>query len=430
MSSEARSLTFALERSDGVSRFTLQVLPDGHARADESRWLAERVLKFLLWQRGAYHVRVAGPDGICRHLATCYRAGGPRDFDVAFFGQVYERPFVLETLAESALPAASEPTTTVGGHFQGCRIGFDAGGSDRKVAALIDGRQVFARETPWQPKLHSDPDYHFRGIDESIREAAAHLPRVDAIGVSSAGIYVANRTRIASLFRRVPEALFAARIKPIYPDIAAKWGNVPLEVRNDGDVTALAGALELGDQPVLGIAMGTSQAAGYVDQSGRLTGWLNELAFAPVDVGPDAPVDLEWSGDRGTGVHYFSQEAVLRLSTVAGIELPAEATPAIKLELVQELVSRGDARARAVFDSIGVYLGYGILLYARFYQLKHVLLLGRVTSGEGGSLLLHACQRVLAHEDPALVGQIQLHLPDEARRRLGQAVTAASLPKL
>jgi predicted NBD/HSP70 family sugar kinase len=297
------------------------------------------------------------------------------------------------------------------------------------VAAVIDGKEVFSCEVVWEPKLQSDPQYHFDGIDDSIRRAAAHLPRIDAIGVSSAGIYVNNRTMVASLFRKVPEAAFEARIKSIYQDIAKKWGDVPLEVANDGDVTALAGALELKDHSVLGIAMGTSEAAGYVNAQGLVTGWLNELAFAPVDYGADAAVDSEWSGDRGTGVGYFSQDAVIRLAARAGLELPA-GSPGSKLKHVQELLAQGDARARQIFETLGVYLGYGLLHYADFYAVKHVLLLGRVTSGEGGSILLKKAREVLALESPEIAQTLLIHLPDEATRRVGQSIAAASLPRL
>jgi predicted NBD/HSP70 family sugar kinase len=425
-------LTLALERSGGsVSHFSLPIFPESHARFGESERLVERVLKFLLWQRGAYRVSVCGSRRIAESLGAQYRPGGARAFDADFFAKIYEKPqLVIEGVEAWALPPASEQGKAVGGHLEGCRIGFDAGGSDRKVAAVIDGKQVFSAETVWQPKLESDPEYHFQGIDDSIRQAAAHLPRIDALGVSSAGIYVDNRTMVASLFRKVPEAAFNARIKSIYQDIAKKWGDVPLEVANDGDVTALAGALELKDQPVLGIAMGTSQAAGYVDQRGLISGWLNELAFAPVDLSEQAPLDSDWSGDRGTGVSYFSQDAAIRLAKVAGIELPTDASPGEKLKLLQDLTAGGDARATQIFESLGVFLGYGLLTYSVFYPIKHVLLLGRVTSGKGGDLLLEKAREVLRTEDPELFQAIFIHLPDEATRRVGQSIAAASLPRI
>ena len=424
-------LVLALERDAGnVSIFDTLLLPEGHAEAASNLRYAERVLKFLLWQKGGFRVSVAGPREITEHLKREYSTGGVRAFDAEFFAKIYEQPrFIVEEVAFADLPKEREQGSAVGGHLEGCRIGFDAGGSDRKVAAVIDGKEVFSCEVVWEPKLQSDPQYHFDGIDDSIRRAAEHLPRIDAIGVSSAGIYVNNRTMVASLFRKVPDAAFEARIKSIYQDIAKKWGDVPLEVANDGDVTALAGALELKDHSVLGIAMGTSEAAGYVNAQGLITGWLNELAFAPVDYGADAAVDSEWSGDSGTGVGYFSQDAVIRLAARAGLELPA-GSPGSKLKHVQELLLGGDARARQIFETLGVYLGYGLLHYADFYAVKHVLLLGRVTSGEGGSILLRKAREVLALESPQVAKALSIHLPDEATRRVGQSIAAASLPRL
>jgi predicted NBD/HSP70 family sugar kinase len=292
----------------------------------------------------------------------------------------------------------------------------------------MDGKEVFSCEVVWEPKINTDPQYHFDGIDDSIRRAAEHLPRIDAIGVSSAGIFIDNKTRVASLFRKIPADLFEKRIKNLYPDIAKKWGNVPIEVANDGDVTALAGAMSLNDQPVLGIAMGTSQATGYVDDKGHITGWLNELAFAPVDYAQGAPVDVEWSGDKGTGVQYFSQEAVIRLAPKVGIELDPKLSPGDKLKKVQELYKSGDKRPIPIFESIGVYLGYALAQYAEFYNLKQVLILGRVTSGEGGNIILQKAKEVLELEAPEVAKKVQVHLPDEASRRVGQAIAAASLP--
>lgn len=423
-------LGFALERSGGeVAAFSTELFESNQPLARHNFRYAERILKFLLWQKGAWKVTVVGPREIASALGAEYADSGARAFDAQFFARVYEKPsFVVTTAPE--LPEETERGRQVGGHLDGYRIGFDAGGSDRKVAAVIDGREVFSCEVVWQPKLESDPDYHFAGIDDSIRRAAEHLPRIDAIGVSSAGVYVDNRTRVASLFRSVSEADFEARIQNIYLDIAKKWANVPIEVANDGDVTALAGALELGDRPVLGIAMGTSQAAGYVDAQGLLTGWLNELAFAPVDYGAAAPQDAEWSGDRGTGVNYFSQEAVIRLAASAGLELDSGASPGEKLAAVQDRLAQGDARARAIFETVGVYLGYGLLHYSDFYPMKHVLLLGRVTSGEGGRVLLAKARQVFAVEAPEQSSEIHVHLPGESARRVGQAIAAASLPKI
>lgn len=425
-------LKLALERSGGERAvYATQTFPDGHSESEAAYRQAERIVKFLLWQKGGAKVHVCGPASIAARLKKDYAPGGARAFDADFMAKVYERPsFEVVAVGEKDFPKENEASKPVGRHLEGCRIGFDAGGSDRKVAAVIDGKEVFSCEVVWEPKVTSDPQYHFDGIDDSIRRAAEHLPRIDAIGVSSAGIFIDSKTRVASLFRKVPADLFEKRIKNIYPDIAKKWGSVPIEVANDGDVTALAGAMSLNDQPVLGIAMGTSQAVGYVDEKGHITGWLNELAFAPVDYAEDAPVDAEWSGDKGTGVQYFSQEAVIRLAPKVGIELDPKLSPGDKLKKVQELFKSGDNRPRAIFESIGVYLGYALAQYADFYPLKHVLILGRVTSGEGGAIILQKAGEVLKLEAPEVAKKVQIHLPDEASRRVGQAIAAASLPNI
>jgi len=423
-------LSLALQRGAGnISVFETLVFPEAHPNAVWNLRFVERLLKFLLWQKGAFKVSVAGSQAVAEYLQAQYAPGGERAFDAEFFTKIYEQPFVVEATSFAELPKQRETGAAIGGHLDGCRIGFDAGGSDRKVAAVIDGKEVFACEVVWAPKLHSDPQYHFDGIDDSIRRAAEHLPRIDAIGVSSAGIYLGNRTMVASLFRQVPAEAFEARIRSIYPDIAKKWGDVPLEVANDGDVTALAGALELADHSVLGIALGTSVAAGYVNSQGLVTGWLNELAFAPVDYGAEAAIDEEWSGDRGTSVGYLSQDAVIRLAGRAGLELPP-GSPGSKLKFVQERLLERDPRAHQIFETVGVYLGYGLLHFLEFYAVKHVLLLGRVTSGEGGNLILNRAREVLAREAPELAQALVIHLPDEATRRVGQSIAAASLPRL
>jgi predicted NBD/HSP70 family sugar kinase len=202
---------------------------------------------------------------------------------------------------------------------------------------------------------------------------------------------------------------------------------VPFEVMNDGEVTALAGSMALGDGAVLGVSMGTSMAGGYVTPAGTLTSWLNELCFAPVDYREDAPRD-EWSGDLGCGVQYFSQQGVARLAPAAGFAFPAELPLAERLVRVQEAMTAGDDRAAAIYRSIGVMFGYAVAHYADFYELRHVLVLGRVTSGAGGNLLLEKAREVLRTDFPALAERIRLGMPDEKDKRHGQAIAAASLP--
>jgi predicted NBD/HSP70 family sugar kinase len=422
-------LAIALERSDGaISRFDTRVFAESHPRAAANLPYAERIVKFLLWQRGGWRVTMGGPRSVAEHIRHTYAADGARSFDYHFMGElVYQRPFTVESCAVDEVPAAREAGQALGRHLDGFRIGFDLGASDLKVSAVANGEAIFSQEIVWEPTGQADPRYHYDHILAALRLARSHLPQLDAIGGSSAGVYVDSRPMVASLFRGIPADRFD-EIRTMFLRIRDEFG-VPLEVVNDGDVTALAGAMSLGDDGVLGIALGSSEAAGYVNLEGRITGWLNELAFAPVDYNPAAPVD-EWSGDAGVGALYFSQQAVFRLAPGVGIELPAEATKAEKLKHVQGYLEAGHAGATAIWQTIGTYLGYGLAHYADFYDLRHVLILGRVTSGRGGNLILHGAQAVLESEFPELAGRLNLQLPDERSRRVGQSIAAASLPAL
>lgn len=426
-----QEIVIAVERNKGyTTTYKTRIFADGIGKDAENFNFVERIVKTLLWVAGGYKIIIAGSEVVGNKIKEAYSHGGARDFDVNFMEQVYEAKFEVKVVALADAPKDKSSASPVGRHLDGCRIGFDAGGSDRKVSAVIDGESVYSEEVVWFPKTNSDPDYHYQGILEAMKTAASKMPRVDAIGVSSAGVYIDNRIMVASLFLKVNEEDFEKKVKNMYLDVAKEIGeNIPIEVANDGDVTALAGAMNLNDNSVLGIAMGTSEAAGYVDPQGNITGWLNELAFAPVDFCTDAMVD-EWSGDYGCGVKYFSQDGVIKLAPAAGIELDENLSPAEKLKVVQNLMKEGDDRAAAIYDTIGAYFGYAIAYYSEFYDIKHVLIMGRVTSGKGGEILLERAQEVLDTEFPELAQKIKLNIPDENARRVGQSVAAASLPKI
>jgi predicted NBD/HSP70 family sugar kinase len=420
-------LVFGVERSDGaVSRYETVAFAEHHPRAGENIGYAERILKFLLWARGGWKVWVGGPRSVGEALARIYAPGGTRRFDYHFIGeQVYGKPFTIVPCAPEDVPPAKEQGQPVGRHLAGCRIGFDLGASDVKVSAVVDGEPTFSEEIVWEPVEQTDPAYHYEKIRAALDLARTKLPRLDAIGGSSAGVIVDNQPRVASLFRGVPADRFD-EIRRLFLRIRDEFG-VPLEVANDGDVTALAGAMSLEDTGVLGVALGSSEAGGYVNTNGAITGWLNELAFAPVDYNPDAAAD-EWSGDTGVGALYFSQQCVFRLAPLVGITLPDGATKADKLKHVQAHLEAGHEGATQIWQSIGVYLGYTVAHYADFYDIKHMLILGRVTSGRGGSLILDGAKAVLAAEFPELARRINIQLPDEKSRRVGQSIAAASLP--
>ena len=393
-----RPFKVALERGSGhVSVFSSCLRGEEYAAAN-LRYM-ERTVKFLLWSVGGWRVTICGCAETAEKLRSIYCAGGERDFDFNFEFDVFERPFELVLCEERDFPQENEQARSVGGHLEGCRIGFDAGGSDRKVSAVIDGVSVYSEEVVWFPKQSADPSYQYNGIVESFRTAASKMPRVDAIGVSSAGVFVGNSPMVSSLFLKVPRER-REEVKSVY-DRAA----------------------------MMGIAMGTSEAAGYVTPDGKILGWFNELAFAPVDLQDGAPED-EWSHDFGVGCKYFSQDAVIRLAPRAGIGLPDELSPAEKLKAVQKLAEEGHEGARKIFVTIGCYLAHTLSLYASFYDLRYLLVLGRVASGVGGELLIGECGRVLREEYPELAAQVTVMLPDEKARRVGQSIAAASLPEV
>ncbi|MFA7256097.1 MAG: hypothetical protein WC047_00785 [Kiritimatiellales bacterium] len=420
-------LIIAVERENGcVSRKELTVAQKDSELLEESLLYVERVVKFMLWASGGWKLYVGGPKWIGRRLAEIYSKSGARAFDVELMERVYEKPFETVLCTPEKVPDAKDNQSMVGGHLDGCRVGFDLGASDYKISAVKDGASVFTTEIPWDPVKQADPDYHYSAIQKGLKLAAEHLPCVDAIGGSSAGVFVDDRPMIASLFRSVPAERYNDCVKPLFHRLREEWG-VPLTVINDGDVTALAGAMSLNKPGMFGIAMGSSEAVGFLNSRGHITGQLNELAFAPVDFNPASAAD-EWSGDAGVGALYFSQQAVNKLAPAAGFSFPEEMGLPERLKVVQAEADAGNKNALKIFETIGVYLGYTLPWYARFYDYEDVLILGRVTSGRGGEKMLEIARTVLEKEFPEFAEKVQVHVPDEESRRVGQAVAAASLP--
>ncbi len=421
-------LAIAVERDKGQISVRHTFIHGTPEMAEADYRYVERYVKFLLWSIGGFRVYICGCSALAQRLKSAYVPGGAREFDYDFFQKLYERPLEIVDLPLEQCPAANETPRPIGGHLNGCRIGFDAGGSDRKVSAVVDGECVYSEEVVWHPKKNPDPAYQYAGILDSFRTAASKMPRVDGIGVSSAGVFIGNAPMISSIFYCVPRERWD-EVKTVFDRAAAEIGNVPIVVANDGDVSALAGAMGLGVGSIMGLAMGTSEAVGYVDKDQNVLGWISELAFAPVDLNENAMVD-EWSTDVGVGCKYFSQDAVIKLAPRAGIALDPELSPAEKLKVVQKLMEQDDARAQAVFRDIGVYLAYTVVQYSQFYDIRHLMLLGRVMSGKGGDTILGTCKAVLADEYPELAARVEVMLPDEKTRRVGQSVAAASLPEV
>ena len=421
-----KPIAIAVERNGGQIAVRNTFIHGTPEMAQADYRYVERMVKFLLWSIGGFRVYICGAEEIGNKLKADYSVEGERAFDYDFFQKLYERPLEICVLSLEDCPAANESAQPLGGHLNGCRIGFDAGGSDRKVSAVIDGECVYSEEVVWFPKLNPDPNYQYTEILTAFKTAASKMPRVDAIGVSSAGVFVGNAPMISSIFYKVPRDRWD-EVKTCFDRAAAEIGDVPIVVANDGDVSALAGAMGMGVGSLMGMAMGTSEAVGYVDKDKNVLGWISELAFAPVDLNENAMVD-EWSTDIGVGCKYFSQDAVIKLAPRIGIELDESLSPAEMLKVVQKLMEADDPRAQKVFESIGAYLAYTVVLYSQFYDLRHLMMLGRVMSGKGGDTIMSVCQKILAEEFPALNEKVEVIVPDENTRRVGQSVAAASLP--
>ncbi|MBQ7667460.1 MAG: ROK family protein [Kiritimatiellae bacterium] len=424
-------VAIAWEREDGnVYRFDIpvpeRIAPKAMAQA---KAVVERSAKFALWCAGGWRLRIAGPDELVRPVAAAYSKKGARAFDVGFFSDLYARDVVAEVLPLSRIPRTRERRVVVKNNTDGNRIGFDLGASDFKISALKRGKVVFSKEFPWNPRHEPDPGYHYSKLSAGLDEAAAALGgAVDAIGGSTAGTLVGKRLGPASLLRAVlekaPEKKEIAR--GIFERIERERG-VPFEVFNDGDVTALAGAIAMKKSGVLGIAMGSSEAAGYIDEGGALTGRISELAFAPVDMAPGAPVD-EWSGDSGVGAMSFSQQAVNHLTLSFGMKFPKAMGLPERLKAVQEAMEKHEDKALKFYLSIGRHLANAAAWSSEFYDFSNLMILGRVTSGFGGEIILETARMGLAAINPALAEKIDIFMPDEKARRLGQSVAAAQIP--
>ena len=430
---EKETIVLAIERNNGyIYRREFNVFKEG---IDDERntFIIERYIKSVLWVVGGYKIYIHGSKKIYKNIHSYYQEDGLRKFDFNFMSTVYEKPFEVIYVEDSKdMPEEKKCSLPAGGFLKGNRVGFDAGGSDIKISAVVDGEVIFSEEVVWLPKLNEDINYHYENIYKVMMMAVEKMNgKCDGIGISTAGVIIDDRPMVSSLFIKVPKENFEL-VKGVYINvcnrIAKELGHeIPFLVANDGDVTALAGAIDLKDNCVLGIAMGTSEAVGYVNEQGQLNGWLNELAFMPVDFNKDAMVD-EWSGDFGVGCKYFSQDAVIKLAPRAGIELDENLTLAQKLKVVQKLNEEGHEGANKIFETIGVYLAYTLAYYSEFYSIKHVLLLGRVTSGKGGDTILEVANKTLKEEFPEYA-DIKIGMPSEYMRRVGQSIAAASLPE-
>ena len=244
----AKPLCIAVERSGGqIGTYETKIYGTPEMEQADAYYV-DRLVKFLLWSWGGFKVSICGDDNVAAAIRAAYSEGGSRAFDKGFMEQVYETEFIVESLPYDKKPEAVQRAESIGRHLDGGRIGFDAGGSDRKVSAVLDGEPIYSEEVVWFPKTISNPDYHFEGIMAALSTAAAKIlekgGHVDAIGVSSAGVYIDNKCMVASLFLKVGKDEFDKKVKNIYTRAAEQLSSqlgyhIPVVVANDGDVTAL-----------------------------------------------------------------------------------------------------------------------------------------------------------------------------------------------
>ncbi len=454
----------AYERENGlVARGDTFILPQDHPNADNNiEFLLDRITAGVV-HNGAHTVWFDGPKGLGSMLQMEFIDGPSEPFfgedgsrkwvAIDLAGTSYDKPFEIKIVGRDDVPDQNETSAPLGGGLEGRRIGFDLGASDFKVSAF-DGKEcVFSHEFPWNPKSYTDPRHHHAMLLGGLMEAAAKLGyNVDAMGGSSAGVWVNNRLKIGSIARGVVAGKNGQDIRAAMDNLN-EWLvdetggvlNVEPVIINDGNVTALAGHLFIpGANGVIGIAMGSDEAGGYAYPKGKMDTKLYEWAFWRIDRGKNAPVE-EWSKLKGIGGMYFGQRAWNRLYVPAGIsheEVGGENAPIPdKLVKLQELVEKGDERAILIPKTIGIELGYSIMPYVRDCgEVSHVLVLGRCMRGKSGDIILEEADGVLKAEFNESY-KFQLFNPDapsfaamvggETAKRfktLGQSMAAATLP--
>mmetsp|Transcript_84300 Transcript_84300/g.247266 ORF Transcript_84300/g.247266 Transcript_84300/m.247266 type:complete len:1173 (-) Transcript_84300:83-3601(-) len=441
-------LDWALVRTDGCARYTLPVFPEKSKDVMASTFLAGVLIQEMLWQRSGYQLLLCGPSRICKALKRAFSKGGAYEFEISSMPNVCgtpEQAFEVKIVASvDEMPEAKDSPQEMGKDSSGCRLAFDLGKSDIKTVAVKDGEVLYSKETEWDV-TDADPQYHYDAVVAALKLAAEKLPKVEAIGGSATGTVGANNEATwCDIFPNVPRDVYKEKVVDIFTRIAKEVaGDVPLKVINDGEVTALAGMMMVKEGNLMGISMGSSEGAGYVDVDGHLLGWINELCYVPLDLNPEAPYD-PWTPHSGTSHMYLGQRAATRLAAKGGVEVPENLAPestemntmkhephAKCLKLIQAAMKdpKTEPQARKIYETIGVYLGYAIAQYVEDYEIDNVLILGRVSSGTGGEVMLAKAKEVLDVEFPELA-HIKFHQADEHFKRVGQCIAAAALPPL
>ncbi len=411
-------ITLTIKRGEEVVfPFTMRIT----SNFDKSYFYVKRILLSLLWMVGGEKILYHGSSLFYHYLEKRFQKDEEILSSFKEMKKIYSRPISFERVEET--PKRKDKNNPFRISFTGCRIGLDLGGSDRKAIALKDKKILYSEEILWSPKEQSDPLYHYLGMLDSLTRAKKHLPHVDGIGISTAGIVENNELLLGALYAKVPEEKKQKEARHVFVNLMKEhFPSIPFQVQNDGDVSALGASALYHKNKVLGLSLGTSLAGGYVKDS-SLNGWINELSKVPIDVSKKARKHCVL-GMEGAASEYLSQKGIVFLLEKNGLSLEGDLPH--KLLQIQKLAEEGDPLVLKGYHDMGAYLGSAIRYFSLFYDIESVFLLGRVMSGKGGKILLETALENLREKKI----RIDIFSASEAFKRLGQAYIAASLPDI
>jgi len=442
------TVEWALPRADGCGRGSLPVFPEGHEDLDASVHMAGVLIQQMFWERSASSLLLAGPNSVTEALKHAFSPEGKYAFEVLTMPKVCgtpSQPFEVKIVGSAAeMPPEKDTPVVCGQDASGCRLAFDLGKSDIKTVAVKDNEVLESKETEWDV-TNPDPSYHWEKILTAMKETAKALPKIEAIGGSATGTVSGdNEATWCDIFPNVPPDVYKEKVVPIFKNLAKEFGDVPLKVINDGEVTAIAGALMVKEGNLMGISMGSSEGGGYCNADKNLLGWINELCYIQLDLNPESKTDPWTNGHTGISHLYLGQRGATKLAVKAGVDVPEEMhadhpnmnnmkhEPHAKcLKLIQAAMKdpAKEPQVRKLYETVGVYLGYALAQYSEHYKIDNVIILGRVSTGEGGTVMCNKAKEVLSVEFPELA-HIKFHFPDEHFKRVGQCIAAAALPTI
>jgi predicted NBD/HSP70 family sugar kinase len=429
--------------------------------ADDPRYnagliLAGVMIQETIWRCGAKSMQLAGPEKACNALKAAYAVGGAYEFEATTMPKVNgeaDKAFVVSIVEAGALPEVKDTPQVCGKDASGNRLAFDLGKSDIKTVAIKDGEVLDSMETEWDVTA-TDPQYHFDAIVAAMkgtieRAKVKGFGDIQAVGGSATGTVGANNEATwCDIFPNVPPDVYKEKVVDIFQRIAKEVaGDVPLKVINDGEVTALAAVQKLGVDKigggVMGISMGSSEGGGYANKEGNLMGWINELCYMKLDMNPEAPDDPWTKGaHRGMSHMYLGQRGATKNAHKVIDDLPANykypcaemctikhEDHAQCLKKIQEGMKASPDKVKDLYITCGVYLGYGLAMYQEYYDIQDIMILGRVSKGDGGDLMLKTASEVLEKEFPDNK-KITFHTADDHFKAVGQCIAAAALPTI